>query len=763
MGSQKQTIGFHYLFDILFGLGRGPINNLRTIKVGDKIAWEGPLCDGDCTPITSPELFGGEKKEGGIQGPFRLFFGADDQVLPGECSVDCGDGPYGGSQTLPDVKASIGGNVSEFRGVTMLWFSGLVSSMNPYPKAWAFRVRRHTAGWYGDDCWYPEKCPIYLNDGQIQAMNAAHIIYQCLTDPIWGRGLPASYIGNSFVYAANTFCTEGMGLCFAWNREEEVDQFIQRVLDIVDAVLYVDQETGKLEIKLIRSDYDPDDLPLFTRTTGLLDITDEDDTSQDEIINEVIGTGRDPITNEDFQERVFNLAARQSQGSPNPETKDYTGIPTRDLMLRVLQGDLKKHAAGLKGKTVVLDRAGWKIRPGMPFRVADPRKGIANMILRPVEITDQNFRDGRITLRCMQDVFGLPSTSYVTPVDSTWTPPPTDAVAAHAETLVEANYRDLFRQADSYVLDGLTDTDALAGTLAATPHAALYQYDLAMRAEGEAAFDKDTVGAFTGTAILSADITAIQTTFVVADGSVVGFPGDLVGSVVLMQGDGHEQMEVTAYDSGTRTFTVKRGVGDTIPQPHSEGSRLWTIDDDLVSDERVYASGETVEAKVLTRTPSDVLDETDAALLSLDVVARQARPYPPGDVRADGDTIYALINGEYPEPVITWTHRDRLLQADQIVDHSEASVGPEAGVTYTIRVYDGADGTTLLRTVAAIAGATWTYDAAMQVADGNPISVYIELEAVRDGLASYQHYRFQVPLQLGYGVGYGLDYGGAGL
>src|SRR5690349_14991246 len=158
-GKGSQTIGFHYLFDILFGLSRGPLNEVVTIQVADKTAWEGPGgCGDDVHAIQKPELFGGEKKEGGIQGPFRIFFGRHDQVLPGAGSADCGNsGPMDGSRTLPDVKATIGGLVSEFRGSTMLWYSGLISSMNPYPKPWSFRLRRYSPGWYDDVCWYPAK------------------------------------------------------------------------------------------------------------------------------------------------------------------------------------------------------------------------------------------------------------------------------------------------------------------------------------------------------------------------------------------------------------------------------------------------------------------------------------------------------------------------------------------------------------------------------------------------------------------------------
>jgi hypothetical protein len=68
---------------------------------------------------------------------------------------------------------------------------------------------------------------------------------------------------------------------------------------------------------------------------------------------------------------------------------------------------------------------------------------------------------------------------------------------------------------------------------------------------------------------------------------------------------------------------------------------------------------------------------------------------------------------------------------------------------------------TVIRTVTAgIVGDTWTYDAAMQAADGGPYAVYVEIESVRDGMVSYQHHRFRIQIVTGYGIGYGLNYGG---
>jgi hypothetical protein len=764
-GKSGQTIGFHYMMDLLFGIGRGPMNSLRAIKVGDKLVWDALVCDGDVYAIDKPDIFGGEKKEGGIQGPFRIFWGDQDQILPGAGSADCGtDGPLPGVQPLPDVKAAIvqqrpsaAGKISEMRGTTRLWFSGLVSSMNPYLKNWEFRWQRYSAGWYNNVCWYPEKSVIFMANGYVRAMNPAHILFECFTNPEWGRGYAWSDLDeNSFVYAANTLCSENFGLCFVWQRDEQnVDDFIEMVCQYIDAEWYTDPGSGKVVLQMHRADYVAAALPLFTPQTGLIDILEDDSASGDEVFTQIVGTGRDPITNEDFSVRVYNLAASVAQGAPNTAKKDYKGIPTKDLMARVLARDLRVPALGLKRYKVVLDRRGFALRPGMPFRIQDDRRGIGNVIVRAGQIDDKSFKDGRLTMTVVQDVFGLPSTSFVTAVDSDWTPPPTEAVPAVAEQLVEANYRDCLLREDVSVVNALTDTDSLIGVVALAPNAAMYQFDLASKADGEADY-KTTSGAFTGAATLTANIGPLDTSFVV--GSESSFDSSNVGQALLCDA---EQMSFESYNAATHTVTVKRGCADTVPASHAAGARLWTIDDDLVSDERKYVSGETVDAAVLTRTSSDVLTIAEATVMTLAVNGRQARPYPPAKVTVDGAEALT-ITGTHGAPVLNWVHRDRVLQQDQLVGYSEASVGPEPGTTYTIRIYDvdGMVGDPPLRTVTGLAAGPWTYDATMQAADGDPVAVFIELESERDGLASYQHHRFRVQLKGGWGNAWGFDWGG---
>lgn len=759
MGSGKSgsTIGYHYLGSVLFGIGRGPVNCLTHIKVADKIAWEGGVSDNAVRPINKPDLFGGEKKEGGVQGLFRNFMGSATQVLPG-ASPSTAVGTKGPYQTgsLPDVKALLGGNVSEFRGRHMVWYDGLLSSMNPYIKEWSFRRWRTTAGWHNNAPWYPQKATIYLKDGAIRAMNPAHIIYQCVTDPSWGRGRSTSELNaESFVRSANTLCAEGMGLCLHWQRSDEIGNFIKTVIDHAAAVIYTDRETGLINMKLIRNDYDPEAIPHFTLDSGLLAITEDDSGSSDSIVDEVIVEGKDPITDQAIEGRAHNLAVRRFRGGASTSRLVYPGLPTIDLCNRVAERDRNAGAAGLRKFTVKLDRAGFKIHPGAVFKVTYPPRGLAGIVLRAGEIDDGKMVSGEITISCVQDVFSLPLISFVTPVENTFgqTGDPVPAEAA----LFEASYRDLYLRMSPGDLLTLAEGDAAIGSVAARPDTATTGYDLIARAEGEPSFGSANDSFFTASAKLTETVSPTDTAFVL--GGLAEWTEDVVGMMALV---GNEYVHVTAWDSGTSTATVKRGCVDTWPRPHETGSRIWVVDDDIGSDGRTYAGGETVEAKVLPKTSSQVLAEDDAAVLAVDLQARPFRPYPPADVKVDGTSIFDPP-GLPAEPGVTWVERNRVTQADTAVGFFDATVAAEAATTYRIKILGADPDGAVINTYDGITSG-WAYTSAMQISDGTDTLdlIYAKLFAVRDAVESLDQSAIAFALRKdeGYGIRYGMNYGG---
>lgn len=115
----------------------------------------------------------------------------------------------------------------------------------------------------------------------IHAMNPAHILVECATNRDWGRQLTLADDLNldSYRVAADTLFAEGFGLCFRYNRQDGTDTFVQQILDHVGAVQYADLETGKLTLKLLRGDYNVDDLPVFTYDNGIIAVQDDDSAS----------------------------------------------------------------------------------------------------------------------------------------------------------------------------------------------------------------------------------------------------------------------------------------------------------------------------------------------------------------------------------------------------------------------------------------------------------------------------------------------------
>lgn len=136
--------GYWYSFGIHMGIGRGPINELVEIQVGDKIAWRGSAAASGEFQIDKPDLFGGVKQEGGIVGTLTLMMGEPTQVAPA------------------GLVAMLGHALPGFRRMVTAFYNGKIAANSPYPKAWKFRVRRSTKGWQNDAPWYPEKAMIVL-------------------------------------------------------------------------------------------------------------------------------------------------------------------------------------------------------------------------------------------------------------------------------------------------------------------------------------------------------------------------------------------------------------------------------------------------------------------------------------------------------------------------------------------------------------------------------------------------------------------------
>lgn len=141
----SQTIGYKYYLGMHQALCHGPIDAITRITCDDRIAWEG-INTGGPSIINAPELFGGEKREGGVSGTIDIEMGESTQ----------GQNSY--------LVNQLGSLIPAYRRVVAAVFRQCYLGNNPYLKPWRFRGQRIFVRQDGLAQWYPEKAAVTSSD-----------------------------------------------------------------------------------------------------------------------------------------------------------------------------------------------------------------------------------------------------------------------------------------------------------------------------------------------------------------------------------------------------------------------------------------------------------------------------------------------------------------------------------------------------------------------------------------------------------------------
>lgn len=263
-------------------------------------------------------------------------------------------------------------------------------------------------------------------------------------------------------------------------------------------------------------------------------------------------------------------------------------------------------------------------------------------------------------------------------------------------------------------------------------------------------YSQVSTGTFCSVARLAFPVAHLSDVFRLHDVREV-LPGDIaVGSMLMI---GAEIAQVTSV--ALPAITVKRGCADTIPEPHTSGDAIFFVSGKTSIHGREYFGTETVSVKVLSKSNSGRVPIEYAAPISVAFKNRFARPYPPANVQVAGQPWFNGVNVTPSAPMtLTWVGRNRVVQADQILGHTDAGVTPEDGTTYQLRLTTTAGAT--VRTISGITGTSYTYTFEDMVADfevtngsGNAVG-YGYFTAVRNGLTGWRQYgiAFQIDRSL---------------
>ena len=676
-GGGKQTIGYQYFLGLHMIICHGPVDSIGPVYAGERvITITNPSYSG--APGTSivhgsansPNLFGGKKKEGGIQGRVDFMFGADDQ----------GQNSYLAARLGAD-------NLPSFRGVVSVVCRKIyIAAMNPYPKPWWFTIKN-----IPQKDWYSAKADI--NSG---SANGAHILRESITNADWGLGYPFTMIDDpSFRQVADTLHSEGFGLSMMLAGQGSVEDFMQQVLRHINGVVFSDRVTGRFILRLIRDDYDVATLPAFDEN-NILSLDSFQRPTFAEMVNEVVIVYRRRGEYKDSALTFQDLASVQAQGGVISQRIQFPGIDNPNIAARVGIRELRQQSTPLAQVRMTVNRDGWNINPGDPIKMSWPALGIENIVLRVIKANYGDVLRGRITFEAVEDVFGLPASSYVEPQDPIWTDPVLDPVPLATRRIEELTYWDIaigsVPGGASYV-DTLDETTTLMVMMGVEPSSPGPSFQLWSRFDNVSPvppFQLMATGPYAPESLLDQDMGYTDG----ADIQLLDVPFAAdeieIGTYVYID---EEIMRLDALDADNLTISVSRGGIDTVPARHKSGTRVWFAQDDWALDTTEYEEGDEIEVRALSQTGAGTLDLDFPGIPTdeYEMIGRQGKPYRPQDVQVS--IAFGTSFQRYPDrvkgPAATrFQNSNRTQQTTPVVPvFNDGNTTPEAGVTYTVSFF----------------------------------------------------------------------------
>lgn len=558
----------------------------------------------------------------------------------------------------------------------------------------------------------------------IYDMNPAHMYREALLNKEWGYGYDEDDLNmDSFTSAADTYYAEGMGLSYFWNDPSvDLDGVMDQLDSHTDSVLYIDTGTLKWTLLPIRGDYDQDSLDEYTQGVEIISVEDVARPGFMDLSNSVTINFYSMVVSGSASITVPNPALFLQQGvSINTQT-DYQMCCNPYLASRLGQRDLAVLSNPLATGTVYLIPTSRtrKLHRGSACKLTIPDAGLNKTVVRVTGLSKGDGKTRRIKVSFVEDKFALPDKAIIKPGTPAIVDPSTVPTPVAKRLVVEVPYFYLIKEAGQSSVDSNLSTDNGIGYVAvsaARPDGAL---SANLYTDSGSGFTQQTAVDYCAYGALSAPMGYLDDTFTLTD------PEDLeeIEPSSIFQIDS-EYLSFTGI-SGNVLTGVTRGLYDTTPSLHNTGAQVFFFDNYLDQDPTQYEVGESIGVKITSITPKGELALADAPTDNVVMAQRAYRPYAPGKLQFNGVAYPSSVSGVL---AITWQHRDRLLQSDKPIDTLQASIGPEPGVTYTVRVYiDG----TLISTTTGISGTTLS-----PTISSSGVAV-VEVDAVRDSLSSWQ-------------------------
>lgn len=239
----------------------------------------------------------------------------------------------------------------------------------------------------------------------------AEVIYDILTGKFGKLALDPSLIDlTSFAAASQTLKSEGNGYARAVESPTTARELINDVLEQIDGVLYGNQDSGKQILKLIRNDYNPNDILVISKD-NCVKLTNFAAGGRTNLINKVRVTyeRRDSTTGEYVQDSAIAKNPANAVGQNTQENEaviDRPGVKTAVLAANIAARELAFRSRPIiKCRAIVDPMVFGNVNPGDALKLVWTNPDIAGLVFRVAKVDRGTLEDGLIALDLIQDFY----------------------------------------------------------------------------------------------------------------------------------------------------------------------------------------------------------------------------------------------------------------------------------------------------------------------------------------------------------------------
>lgn len=259
--------------------------------------------------------------------------------------------------------------------------------------------------------------------------NPAAVIYDIVLSDFAKLGIPSDRVDiQSFINAGVTLYQEAHGYSRAVEEDRTAEDLLGEILTQIAGVLYEDNSTGLLTIKLLRNDYDPS--TAFHVTKHNCRGVRPSATGWTDVVNKV--RVRFPNRSKDYQwdsVTAQNLANIVAGGNKVREVViDMPGVCTPELAQAIADRELAALSRPMQALRLEMHRDAVDLKFGEAIKVTLTDPDISGIIFRVVGIDHGTLDDGTITLEVVQDNYYVfrgrfpePATPPIPPIDPRFT------------------------------------------------------------------------------------------------------------------------------------------------------------------------------------------------------------------------------------------------------------------------------------------------------------------------------------------------------